>query len=275
MICNFILMHFRIAILLCLTCCSGKKQADRYVDIDGSPQHIRDLGTGEPVVVFVSGFGSDLNAYNPIQRVVSKFTRTISYDRAGIGKSALTVKNRSLDTLIHELNTILESEDIRGPYILVGHSYGGHIIRYFAHAYPDKVAGMVLIDPSVEYMDDEIRRLKTPAEVKSYDSLMEHGRDPTWSEGVKREADYFATNELRIKEIRFPTEIPVTVLTAMKLAESRHSFLKGVNQIALDLRKRWLIDAPHIRLVPALRSGHFIQFDEPELVIDEIKTMLK
>jgi pimeloyl-ACP methyl ester carboxylesterase len=106
--------------------------------------------------------------------------RTISYDRAGIGKSALTVKNGGLDTLIHELNTILESENIRGPYILVGHSYGGHIIRYFAHAYPDKVAGMVLIDPSVEYMDDEIGRLKTPAEVKSYDSLMEHGRDPGW-----------------------------------------------------------------------------------------------
>lgn len=268
-------MPFRIAILLCLSCCSGNKQADRYVEINGSPQHILDLGSGEPVVVFVPGFGSDITAYTAVQNEVSKVTRTISYDRAGIGKSALTVKNRSLDTLIHELNTILENENIHGPYVLVGHSYGGHIIRYFAHAYPDKVAGMVLIDPSVEYMDDEIRRLKTPAEVKSYDSLMEHGRDPMWPEGVKREADYFAANRLRIKEIRFPIEIPITVLTAMNMEESGHSFLKGVNQIALDLRKKWLIDAPHIRLVPAHRSGHFIQFDEPDLVINEIKAMLK
>lgn len=206
---------------------------------------------------------------------MSKFTRTISYDRAGIGKSALTVKNRSLDKLIHELNTILERENIEGPYILVGHSYGGHIIRYFAHVYHDKAAGMVLIDPSVEYMDVEIRRLKTPAEVKSYDSLMKHGRDRTWPEGVKREADYFGLNELRMKEIRFPNEIPITVLTAMNKGESRHSFLKGVNQIALNLHKKWTIDAPHIRLVPAHRSGHFIEFDEPELVINEIKAMLK
>lgn len=63
--------------------------------------------------------------------------------------------------------------------MLVGHSFGGHIVRYFAHLYPAKVAGMVLIDPSVEYMDDEIRRLKTPAEIKSYDSLTEYGRDPS------------------------------------------------------------------------------------------------
>ena len=268
-------MHFKIAILLCLTCCTAKKEADRYVEIDGSPQHILDLGSGGPVVVFVPGFGSDLKAYSRVQRAVSKLTRTISYDRAGIGKSALTVKNRSLDTLIYELNTILESESIRGPYVLVGHSYGGHIIRYFAHTHPDKVAGMVLIDPSVEYMDDEIRRLKTPAEVKSYDSLMEHGRDPAWPEGVRREADYFGANELRIKEIPFPDEIPITVLTAMNMGESRYPFLKGVSQIARDLRERWLIDAPHIKLVPAHRSGHFIQFDEPELVINEIKAMIK
>ena len=267
-------MHFRIAILLCLACCTGKKQDDRFVDIDGSPQHILDLGMGKPVVVFVAGFGSDLHAYSPVQKEVSKFARTISYDRAGIGKSALTVKNRSLDTLVHELNTILEREDIHDPYILVGHSYGGHIIRWYAHVFPDKVAGMVLIDPSVEYMDDEIRRLKTPAEVRSYDSLMEHGRDPTWPEGVSREADYFAANEIRIKEIEFPKGIPVTVLSAMNMEESRHSFLKSVSQIARDLRERWLIDAPHIRLVPAHRSGHFIQFDEPELVIDEIRAMV-
>lgn len=59
------------------------------------------------------------------------------------------------------------------------------------------------------------------------------------------------------------------------MEESTHSFLKGVNQIALDLRKKWLINAPHIRLVPAHHSGHFIQFDEPDLVINEIKAMFK
>lgn len=61
----------------------------------------------------------------------------------------------------------------------------------------------------------------------------------------------------------------------MNMRESRHSFLKGVNQIKLQLHKRWLTNAPHIRHVLATRSGHYIQIDEPELVINEIRTMIK
>jgi pimeloyl-ACP methyl ester carboxylesterase len=267
-------MHFRIAIFICLTCCAGK-QPDRFVVIDGRPQHILDLGSGEPVVVFISGFGNDLTSYDRVQRAVSSVTRTISYDRAGVGKSQLTVPDGSLDIMVDELDRILGEENIPGPYVLVGHSSGGHIARYFAYKYPAKVAGMVLIDPTPEYMDDEIRRLKTPAEIRSYDSLNEHGRDPSWTGGLKREADYFRANELKIKKIRFPDQVPITVLTAMKMSESRHSFLKGVNQIKIDLHKEWLTDAPHIRHVLAHRSGHYIHFDEPELVINEINAMLK
>lgn len=263
---------FLFPILLGSSC--DQRPSERFVKIDGKDQHILDLGSGEPVVVFISGFGSDLRSYGRVQRAVSSFTRTVSYDRAGVGKSELTVANRSLDTLVDELNRILEQENIPGPYVLVGHSSGGHIARYFAHTYPAKVDGMVLIDPTPEYMDDEIRRLKSPAEIKSYDSLNEHGRDPSWPEGVKREADYFGKNELKIKKIRFPDDVPTTVLTALKM-KSRYSFLEGVNQIKLDLHKRWLIDAPHIRHVLAQRSGHFIHIDEPELVINEIRSMIR
>src|SRR5688572_29596412 len=140
-------MHLRIAILLILASCS-KKESDRFVTINGSAQHILDLGQGKPVVVFVAGFGNNLKTYDRVQQALSTQTRTISYDRAGLGKSALTVHDRSLDTLVYELNAILEQENIPGPYILVGHSSGGHIVRYFAHVYPAKVAGIVLIDPS-------------------------------------------------------------------------------------------------------------------------------
>lgn len=270
-------MYLRIAIFLfpILLGSCDRRPSERFVKINGKDQHILDVGSGEPVVVFVSGFGNDLGTYAPIQRAVSGFTRAISYDRAGVGKSELTVPDGSLDIMVDELNRILEQESIPGPYVLVGHSSGGHIVRYFAHIYPAKVAGMVLIDPTPEYMDDEIRRLKTPAEIRSYDSLNEHGRNPSWSEGLKREADYFNVNELTIKKSRFPNQIPITVLTAMNMRESRHSFLKGVNQIKFYLHKKWLKDAPHIRHVLAHRSGHYIHIDEPELVISEIRTMVK
>src|SRR5688572_18465161 len=143
-------MHFRLVVLLLVASCV-EKGSDRFVTINGNDQHILDLGKGKPVVVFVAGFGNDLKTYDRVQQALSTQTRTISYDRAGLGKSALTVPDRSLETLVNELNAILEQENISSPYILVGHSSGGHIVRYFAHAYPAKVAGMVLIDPSVEY----------------------------------------------------------------------------------------------------------------------------
>lgn len=270
-----LIMHFRIAIVLLLVGCVTQKDSSRFVDVNGKAQHILDLGSGGPVVVFVAGFGDDLKSYDRIQRAVSGITRTISYDRAGLGESALTVRNRSLDTLVFELNEILSQERIREPYILVGHSYGGHIVRYFAHSYPKKVGGMVLIDPSVEYLDDEIRRLKTPKEVKRYDSLYTHGRDPSWPEGVKREADYFRASEKLVKGIEFPGNVPITVITAMNKPESSHSFLKGVNKMIVDLHKQWTVDAPHIRHVLAQKSGHYIHITEPDLVISEIAAIVK
>lgn len=236
--------------------------------------NIIDFHMTKTIVVFVTGFGDDLNSYDSIQKVLSGVTRTISYDRSGLGKSELTVKNRSLDTVAFELSEILRKEEIPEPYVLVGHSSGGHIVRYFTHLYPEKVGGMILIDPSVEYLGDEIRRLKTPAEVKSYDSLYEYGRDPSWSEGVSREADYFRHNEKLIKRIQFSSDVPTTVITAMNMPESSHPFLKGVNKIKFELHKQWNVDFPHIRHVLAQKSGHYVHYDEPELVINEIKAIV-
>jgi alpha-beta hydrolase superfamily lysophospholipase len=261
-------------ILLLAVGCIAKKDSSRFVVINGKAQHILDLGSGRPVVVFVTGFGDDLNSYDSVQKALSKITRTISYDRAGLGESELTVPNRSLDTLVFELSEILRLEKIPEPYILVGHSYGGHLIRYFAHVYPEKIGGMILIDPSVEYLDDEIRRSKTKAEIKSYDSLYEHGRDPSWAEGLSREANYFRANEKLIKNIQFPGNVPITVITAMNVPESSRPFLKGVNKMKVDLHKQWAVNSPHIRHVFAQKSGHYVHYDEPELVINEIKTVV-
>lgn len=257
--------------------CGPKKQPSRFVHLNGKAQHILDTGTGQPVVVFITGFGDNLDAYRKIQEAISKVTRTIAYDRAGLGRSELTTKNRSLDSLVEELNQILLQEKIPPPYILVGHSYGGHIARYFAYAFPETIAGIVLIDPSVEYLDDEFRRLKSSADIESYDSLYKNGRDPLWTEGVRREADYFRSNAMLLKSkgVTFPHHVSVTVITALNMPESRLAFLKGVNQMKLDLHKKWATQFPNIRHVLAEKSGHYVHYDEPELVITEIKSMLK
>jgi pimeloyl-ACP methyl ester carboxylesterase len=268
-------MRALIIFLAVLAVCCKPKPADRLIIIHGKSQHILDTGYGKPAVIFVSGFGDRVSSWMAVQPKIAEVTRTLSYDRAGLGESEMLGKDRSLDSIVFELNEILAAENIAPPYILVGHSYGGHVIRYFAHKQPEKVAGLLLVDPTVEYMEDEFKRLKTPAEVKSYDSIAERSRDSTWSEGVRREADFFKQNNNQIKGVPFNKAIPTTVITAMNTPEPTFKFLQGINEMKVTLHKRWSTESPHIRLVFANKSGHYVQFDEPELVITELMLLIR
>lgn len=267
-------MRSVILIFLAVVVACGQQPEDRFTGVRGKRQHLLDVGSGKPVVVFVSGFGDRVSSWMTVQRKVAELTRTISYDRAGLGESEMLSTDRSLDTLVSELNEILQKEDAEPPYIMVGHSYGGHIIRYYAHKYPGHVAGLVLVDATVEHMEDEFKRIKTPSEIKSYDSLSEHGRDPKWSDGVRLEADYFKANNNLIKGVLFNKDIPATIITAMNTPESNFEFLKGINEMKVTLHKRWVLESPHLKHVFANKSGHYVQFDEPQLVINEIKALV-
>ena len=253
----------------------GQKPEDRFTEIRGKRQHILDVGTGTPAVVFVSGFGDRVSSWMTVQRKIAESTRTISYDRAGLGESQMLGANRSLDTIVHELNEILTLENVKPPYILVGHSYGGHIIRYFAHKHPANVVGLVLVDPTVEFMQEEFRRRKDPSDARRYDSLSEHWSDPNWSDGVRREAEFFKSNNNAIKNIPYNKDIPTTVISGMISAKPDLMFLEGINEMKIALHKQWVTDSPHIKHVLATKSGHYVQFDEPELVIQEVNRLLK
>lgn len=268
-------MRSSIVILLLISIACSKKPEDRFIDIRGRRQHLIDMGEGIPVVVFVNGFGDRARTWMHVQPKVAKLTRTISYDRPGLGESEALSANRSLDTLVFELNQILQHENAEAPYVLVGHSMGGHIVRYFSHLHPDKVAGIVLVDATVEYMEDEFKRLKGPDDARKYDSLKVYGRDPNWPEGIRSEADYFEENNNKIKSIGFARHIPTTVITGMNMPESSFSFMKGVNDIKVTLHQRWVSEYPHIRHIFANASGHFVQHDEPQLVVDEILAIVE
>jgi pimeloyl-ACP methyl ester carboxylesterase len=266
-------LFLSLALVIFILGCE-EKPGDRFVTINGKKQHILDLGTGSPAVIFVSGFGDDLSVYRRVQGEIAKTSRTLSYDRSGLGKSEILDTVRSLDLLTQELSQIMAREDISGKCILVGHSYGGFIVRYFAQQYPESVGALLLVDPSVEFMEDELRRIKTRRQREQYDSLYQHGRDPSWSEGVNREADYYRENSEKMKTIQFRPDIPVTVLTALNMPALTHDFLQGANEIKVELHKRWKQQNPWIKHVMTRISGHYIQLEEPVLVIKEIQTLI-
>jgi pimeloyl-ACP methyl ester carboxylesterase len=97
-------------------------------------------------VVIEAGWGDGSAMWSWVQPEVAKTTRVCTYDRAGMGYSEAGPLPRNAAQFAKELHTLLQQADIPGPYVLVGHSFGGLSVRVFAHDYPAEVAGVVLID---------------------------------------------------------------------------------------------------------------------------------
>ncbi len=118
----------------------------RLVDVGGYRLHISVEGEGSPTVVLDAGLAHTSQVWNFVQPEVAKFTRVCSYDRAGYGWSDPGPLPRSSQQIVQELHTLLRNADIPGPYLLVGHSFGGLNMYLYAVQYPDEVAGLVLLD---------------------------------------------------------------------------------------------------------------------------------
>ena len=118
------------------------------VDVGGYSLHINCDGQGSPTVVLDAGTGETSAYWVLVQRVVSRTTRVCSYDRAGMGWSEMGPEPRDATQITEELHALLEGAGIEGPYVLVGHSFGGLYVQTYAARYPDEVAGVALIESS-------------------------------------------------------------------------------------------------------------------------------
>jgi pimeloyl-ACP methyl ester carboxylesterase len=137
------------------------------VDVGGWRLHLNCTGSnkgGRPTVVLESGAGDFSFDWSLVQPGVSSFTRVCSYDRAGNAWSDLGPRPRSMKQIAFELHTALRKTGNSGPYVLVGQSIGGLLMRTFAGLYPKDVAGMVLVDSTHEdttlFMNGKVQRMR-------------------------------------------------------------------------------------------------------------------
>lgn len=120
----------------------------KLIEIGGVRLHVQAMGEGSPTVVLETGLGGMSSAWAWIQPEVAKFTRVVSYDRAGLGWSERDPAPQSPAQSARRLRRLLDACGLPSPFVLVGHSMGGLLVRVFADHYPDDIAGMVLLDPS-------------------------------------------------------------------------------------------------------------------------------
>jgi pimeloyl-ACP methyl ester carboxylesterase len=126
------------------------KPLGQLVDLGGYRLHVHCTGRGKPIVVVENGLGDFSFDWSLVQSQVSKFARTCTYDRAGYAWSEPGPKPRTFAQLNFELREVLSKLGEQGPYVMVGHSYGGPVVRSFALNYANVVAGMVLVDAAFE-----------------------------------------------------------------------------------------------------------------------------
>jgi pimeloyl-ACP methyl ester carboxylesterase len=256
---------------------------------DGREIYLECHGTGSPTVVLVSGLGdgatiwseaSDLADPKPtVYDGVAEFTRVCAYDRPGTSgsRSTAVAQPTSAQTSADDLEKMLTGSGEAGPFVLVGHSYGGPIIRVFAHDHPRQVSGLVLVDA----LSEDLQAGLTAEERAVFERLNAPPPQPG--------AEFFDLNtvvaELR-QSARVP-DVPVTVLTAdipqltpQLLASGQ--LPPGVDQEFADAL--WAAQMAAQRELPAkfqhavhitnTGSDHYIQLGNPRLVIDSVREVV-
>lgn len=114
------------------------------------------MGSGTPAIVFISGAWENTMAWRRVQAPASRLSRACSFDRAGLGFSDPAGRPSTARNAADDLQRLLEAARIEGPIVLVGHSAGGHYALLFAALYRERVAGLVLVDPSDLEADNDL-----------------------------------------------------------------------------------------------------------------------
>ena len=231
------------------------------VDIGGYELYIDCQGEGSPTVVMEAGFGDTGRSWLRVHHKIAAFTRVCVYDRAGMGGSDPSpITPRTTQVITDELHTLLHTAGIEGPYVLVGHSFGGYIVRLFAYTYPDEVAGLVL-----NHTPHEDQPTSDDRETRDRDELLFGAREPLtvgeWLDSMEEVRGTRSTDETF--ELG---ELPLVVLTAldypppiwpMELQEDLATLSENGTHIIVE------------------DSGHYIHNDQPEVFIDAVQEVVE
>jgi pimeloyl-ACP methyl ester carboxylesterase len=274
----------------------------QLIDVGGYRLHIECTGAGSPAVLLDSGLGDGYTVWQKVQPQIAPFTRVCSYDRAGYGYSESSPRPRTSLVIAEELHALAHAANIAVPYILVGHSMGGLDVRLYAARYPADVAGMVLVDSS------------HPEQVRRFPQAL-NDLDKTWVReqefltaimpfGVPRLMGFCGSNlEARADKCNFHSErealaelkafpesarqaasagslgdLPLAVLSSdpdRPEPDLPEDLVAPMNQAWQQMQEELEHLSTRGTRVVAKKSGHYIQLDRPDLVIDAVRGVMQ
>jgi pimeloyl-ACP methyl ester carboxylesterase len=230
--------------------------------VDGRTELSEQRGA-PPTVIFESGLGNYKEAWNRVFPVIATTNTVFAYDRPGVGRSTPTSRPRDGATIVEDLRALLRSRNLAPPYVLVGHSAGGLYMQLYARRYPSEVTGLVLVDSTHPTQFEGAGALQNRSQFGNAIITIAGLAGP-----AKTELDALAETGREVLEApAAPVGMPIIVLTAPDKS--------GTAIADFDNAKRH----DFARLYPgatirALDSGHAVQLDDPQAVIDAIRDVI-
>lgn len=230
-------------------------------------------GAGRYTVIFESGFGTDLRAWRKVTPEVAKVAQTVAYSRAGYGTSDPRPEPRTFEQNTLDLEQLIAAAKLAPPFILVGHSYGGLLVRAYATRHPEQVAGMVLVDPTDERLNPGLRALDA-ARAADDDRQFAAIVPPKFQAELKLLQPVLDSGVLPIAG-QLP-DVPTVVITSVQQADKPMFFVESAQAVALKqhLHAQFVRQFTNGSQVVTAKSGHNIQLEEPELVIAAIDKVM-
>lgn len=246
---------------------------DRYVNVKGGSVHAMvSQRPGTVPVVFESGLGEDGTSWSKVVPAIRKSATTVTYDRPGLGKSAATSRQRDAATMARDLHELLHKLGLPPPYVLVGHSLGGIIVRIFAHEYASETAALVLVDPDPEGLEAALKDRMSKADYAARLASIKNS-EGEMPPAVRRENDALQSSETEAATAWPLPTVPVILLTGTK----KNPNFPGnplEQDLKLSLHEKFLAAVPHAMHVLVPESRHYIQDDQPGCVSDAITAAL-
>lgn len=250
----------------------------QMIPVNNYNLYTRTIGKQDPTIVLMTGIGGSTKDFEAIESRLSVFGRVINYDREGLGRSTWKKNAKDSETIAKELHALLQKTNTKKPVIVIAHSIGGLHARFFLEMYPKNVAGIVLIDPTPEdLVETIIGQLPIDYQIpareamkKEFEMLLEGLPEGAIKEEYKAIESCY--NQARLLQNK--TQIPIEIISSMKVTEGTSEIsLEVAKQLRETLLMKMCIGPKRHTLT--YNSGHFIQKEEPQLVVNALQWIIK
>jgi pimeloyl-ACP methyl ester carboxylesterase len=246
---------------------------DELVEVGGARLHLRCSGAGDATVVLIAGLGDDGASWGAIEPDVAQSARVCSYAHLGTGTSDPPSGPQTFSTRANDLQALLRAAGEPGPYLLVGHSFGGSEAVMFASQFPTDVTGLLMLDASpATWITTLCSVVDDGSEAAAgYQEICTSLSDPAGNAEQLDAPAAFA----EAAEIDSLGDLPMIVATATEhpwgLAPSENDRLNDEWNAG---QNHWASLSSAAQLLPVDNTGHYIQVDRPDVVIEQIEAML-